>query len=72
MTCMVWERVALRKGREMTKEQKMIEAWVKKNKPKRYQHGERPEGMEPPDMASWGRRKVSKAEVQAAKDAEGE
>ena len=31
---------------------------------------ERPEGMEPPDMTSWGRRKVSKAEVQAAKDAE--
>ena len=72
MTCMVWERVTLRKGREMTKEQKMIEAWVKKNKPKRYQHGERPEGMEPPDMTSWGRRRVSKAEVQAAKDAEGE
>ena len=71
MTCMVWERVTLRKGREMTKEQKMIEAWVKKNKPKRYQHGERPEGMETPDMTSWGRRKVSKAEVQAAKDVEG-
>ena len=70
MTCMAWERVTLRKGREMTKEQKMIEAWVKKNKPKRYQHGERPEGMEPPDMTNWGRRRVSKAELQAAKDAE--
>ena len=54
----------------MTKEQKMIDAWVKKNKPKRYQHGERPEGMEPPDMTNWGRRRVSKAELQAAKDAE--
>ena len=53
----------------MSKRQELIEAWVKKNKPKRYKHGERPEGMEPPDMYTW-RRRVSKAEVQAAKDAE--
>ncbi len=55
----------------MTEEQTMIEAWVKKNNPKRYQHGERPEGQEPPTISAWGRpRKVSKAEQQAAKDAE--
>jgi len=50
----------------------MIEAWVKKNKPKRYTHGERPEGVEPPTISNWGRgrRKKSKAESQAEKDAE--
>ncbi len=48
----------------------MIEAWVKKNKPKRYTHGERPEGMEPPTISQWGRpRRRSKAELQAMKDA---
>ena len=53
-------------------EKKMIEAWVKKNKPKRYQHGERPEGMEVPTISNWGRgrRKKSKAEKQAELDAE--
>ena len=52
-------------------EKEMIEAWVKKNKPKRYQHGERPEGVEPPPISAWGRpRRVSKAEQQAAKDSE--
>ena len=52
----------------------MIEKWVKKNKPKRYTHGERPEGMEPPTISSWGRKKkkTNKAEEQAAKDAEKE
>lgn len=56
----------------MTEEQTMIEAWVKKNKPKRYTHGERPEGMEPPTISNWGRgrRKKSSAEAQAEKDAE--
>ena len=54
----------------MTEEQMMIEAWVKKNKPKRYQHGERPEGMEVPTISNWGRRRKSKAEKQAEKDAE--
>jgi hypothetical protein len=58
----------------LTKEQekKMVEAWVKKNKPKRYTHGERPEGVEPPTISNWGRgrRKKSKAESQAEKDAE--
>ena len=56
----------------MTEEQMMIEAWVKKNKPKRYTHGERPEGVEPPTISSWGRgrRKKSKAESQAEKDSE--
>ena len=48
----------------------MIEAWVKKNKPKRYTHGERPEGMPVPTISSWGRpRRRSKAELQAMKDA---
>ena len=47
----------------------MIEAWVKKNKPKRYKHGERPPGMEAPTISSWGRkRKMSAAEKQAALD----
>ena len=41
----------------VTEERMMIEKWVKKNKPKRYTHGERPEGMEPPTISSWGRRK---------------
>ena len=50
----------------MTEEQTMIEAWVKKNKPKRYTHGERPEGVEPPTISNWGRgRRKSKAEIQA-------
>jgi hypothetical protein len=40
----------------MTEEQKMIEAWVKKNKPKRYTHGERPEGMEVPNHFKLGTR----------------
>ena len=70
---MAWVLVGLHKENSMTKEQKMIEAWVKKNKPKRYQHGERPEGTPPPPISAWGRpRRVSKAEQQAAKDAEKE
>ena len=70
---MVWVPVTLRKENSMTEEQKMIEACVKKNKPKRYQHGERPEGTPPPPISAWGRpRRVSKAEQQAAKDAEKE
>ena len=52
-------------------EKDMIEAWVKKNKPKRYQHGERQEGMEVGTLSTWGRgRRKSKAERQAEKDAE--
>jgi len=53
-------------------EREMIEAWVKKNNPKRYTHGERPEGIEPPTISNWGRgrRKKSKAEKQAELDAE--
>ena len=55
----------------MTEEQTMIEAWVKKNKPKRYTHGERPEGVAPPTISNWGRgRRKSKAEKQAELDAE--
>ncbi len=55
----------------MTEEQMMIEAWVKKNKPKRYTHGERPEGVEPRTISNWGRgRRKSKAEIQAELDAE--
>ena len=57
--------------RLVMEERMMIEKWVKKNKPKRYSHGERPEGQEPPIISAWGRRrKVNKAEQQAAKDAE--
>ena len=57
----------------VTEERMMIEKWVKKNKPKRYTHGERPEGMEPPTISSWGRKKkTNKAEEQAARDAEKE
>ena len=69
---MVWVPVTLRKENSMTEEQMMIEAWVKKNKPKRYTHGERPEGVEPPTISNWGRgrRKKSKAESQAERDAE--
>ena len=54
---------------EMTEEQlvieerMMIEKWVKKNKPKRYTHGERPEGTEEGLIVK---------EEQAAKDAEKE
>ena len=53
-------------------EKEMIEAWVKKNKPKRYTHGERPEGQDPEEISPWcsRRRKKNKAEKQAAKDAE--
>ena len=56
----------------MKTEKEMIEAWVKKNKPKRYTHGERPEGQDPEEISPWGsrRRKKSKAEKQAEKDAE--
>ena len=51
-------------------EKMMIEEWVKKNKPKRYSHGERPEGEEPPTASFWRkRRRKSKAEVQAMRDA---
>ena len=62
----------MKQENSMTDEQTMIEAWVKKNKPKRYTHGERPEGMEPPTISNWGRgrRKKSKAEKQAELDAE--
>jgi len=69
---MVWVLVTLHRENRMTEEQMMIEAWVKKNKPKRYQHGERPEGMEVPTISNWGRgrRKKSKAEKQAELDAE--
>ena len=68
---MVWVLATLRKENSMTEEQKMIEAWVKKHKPKRYQHGDRPEGTPPPPISAWGRpRRISKAEQQAMKDSE--
>ena len=69
---MAWVLVGLQmEENNMTEEQKMIEAWVKKNKPKRYQHGERPEGVEPPPISAWGKpRRISKAEQQAMKDSE--
>jgi len=51
----------------------LIEAWVKKNKPKRYDHGERPEGEVPCEISAWGRRKKkSAAEKQAELDAFGD
>jgi len=69
---MVWVLVGLQMEENNMTEKEMIEAWVKKNKPKRYTHGERPEGVEPPTISNWGRgrRKKSKAESQAEKDAE--
>ena len=72
---MAWVLVGLQmeENSMLTKEEQkeMVEAWVKKNKPKRYQHGDRPEGVEPPPISAWGRpRRVSKAEQQAMKDSE--
>jgi hypothetical protein len=68
---MAWVLVGLQmEENSMTEEQMMIEAWVKKNKPKRYTHGERPEGQDPEIVSPWGSKKKSKAEKQAAKDAE--
>ena len=71
-TCMVWVLATLHRENRMTEEQKMIEAWVKKHKPKRYTHGERPEGQDPEIVSPWStrRRKKSKAEKQAEKDSE--
>ena len=68
---MAWVLVGLRMEENSMTEKEMIEVWVKKNKPKRYQHGERPEGMEVPTISNWGRgKRKSKAEKQAEKDAE--
>jgi hypothetical protein len=69
---MVWVLAGLQMEENSMTEKEMIEAWVKKNKPKRYTHGERPEGVEPPTISNWGRgrRKKSKAESQAERDAE--
>ena len=70
---MAWALVGLQMEENNMTEREMIEAWVKKNNPKRYQHGERPEGQEPPSISAWGKpRRVSKAEQQAARDAEKE
>ena len=68
---MAWVLVGLQMEENNMTEKEMIEAWVKKNKPKRYTHGERPEGVEPPTISNWGRgRRKSKAEKQAERDAE--
>ena len=69
---MAWVLVGLQMEENSMTEKEMIEAWVKKNKPKRYTHGERPEGQDPEEISPWGRRrkKKSKAEKQAEKDAE--
>ena len=68
---MAWVLVGLQMEENNMTEKEMIEAWVKKHKPKRYTHGERPEGVEPPTISNWGRgRRKSKAERQAEKDAE--
>ena len=51
----------------------LIDAWVKKNKPKRYKHGERPNGEVPCEISYFGKRKSkNKAEEQAVLDAKGE
>ena len=69
---MAWVLVGLQMEENNMTEKEMIEAWVKKNKPKRYTHGERPEGQDPEEISPWGRRrrKKSKAEKQAERDAE--
>ena len=73
---MAWVLVGLQmeENSMLTKEQekKMVEAWVKKHKPKRYTHGERPEGQDPEEISPWGRRrrKKSNAEKQAERDAQ--
>ena len=67
---MVWVLVTLHRENSMTEEQKMIEAWVKKNKPKRYTHGERPEGQDPEIVSPWRPKRKSRAEIQAEKDSE--
>ena len=68
---MAWVLVGLQMEENSMTEKEMIEAWVKKNKPKRYTHGERPEGVEPPTISNWGRgKRKSKAESQAERDAE--
>ena len=67
---MAWVLVGLQMEENSMTEREMTEAWVKKNKPKRYQHGERPEGTEVPTISNWGRRRKSKAESQAERDAE--
>ena len=68
---MAWVLVGLQMEENSMTEKEMIDAWVKKNKPKRYTHGERPEGVEPSTISNWGRgRRKSKAEKQAEKDAE--
>ena len=67
---MAWVLVNLHRENKMN-EKEMMEAWVKKNKPTRYTHGERPEGVEPRTISNWGRgRRKSKAEKQAERDAE--
>jgi hypothetical protein len=53
----------------------LIEAWVEKNKPKRYNHGERPEGdPEPQTISVWRKSKKRKSaeEKQAELDAAGD
>jgi hypothetical protein len=69
---MAWVLVGLQMEENSMTQKEMIEAWVKKNKPKRYTHGERPEGQDPEEISPWGRRrkKKSKAEKQAEKDSE--
>jgi len=69
---MAWVLVGLQMEENNMTEREMIEAWVKKNKPKRYTHGERPEGQDPEEISPWGRRrrKKSNAEKQAERDAQ--
>ena len=70
---MAWVLVGLRRENSMLtrEEQKeMVEAWVKKHKPKRYTHGERPEGQDPEIVSPWRPKRKSRAEIQAEKDSE--
>ena len=48
----------------------MIQNWIdaKGDNHRVYTHGERPEGMEPPTISAWGRKRISAAEKQAALD----
>ena len=41
----------------------LIEAWVEKNNPKRYKHGQRPEGEKTPgDISVWARKNKKSSE----------
>ena len=51
-------------------QQEMINKWIKAkgNDHRVYSHGERPPGMVAPTISTWGRKRISAAERQAALD----